>query len=53
MPWGKPLAHSVEPRRLLGLPLAFTQNAFLTPEEFVKHAYEQVSADGAARMAMG
>jgi hypothetical protein len=41
MPWGKPLVHPVEPLQLLGLPLAFTQNALLTPEEFAKHADER------------
>ena len=41
MPWGKPLVHPVEPLQLLGLPLAFTQNALLTPEEFAKQAEER------------
>ena len=41
MPWGKPLEHPVGPPRLLELPLAFTQNAFLSPEEFVKRAGER------------
>jgi hypothetical protein len=41
MPWGKALVHPVEPRQLLGLPLAFTQNALLTPEEFAKRANER------------
>ncbi len=41
MPWGKPLEHPVVPLRLLELPLAFTQNAFLSPEDFVKRAGER------------
>lgn len=41
MPWGKPLEHPVGPLRLLELPLAFTQNAFLSPEDFVKRAGER------------
>jgi hypothetical protein len=42
MPWGQsPLVHAVEPRQLLGLPLAFTQNALLTPEEFAKRAKDR------------
>ena len=41
MPWGQTLVHPVEPRQLLGLPLAFTQNALLTPEEFAKRADER------------
>jgi hypothetical protein len=41
MPWGQALVHPVEPRQLLGLPLAFTQNALLTPEEFAKRASER------------
>jgi hypothetical protein len=36
MPWGQALVHPMEPRQLLGLPLAFTQYALLTPEEFAK-----------------
>jgi hypothetical protein len=40
-PWGKPLAHYVDPLRLLGLPLAFTQNALLTPEEFTRRARDR------------
>ena len=40
-PWGKPLAHGVDPRQLLGLPLAFTQNALLTPEEFTRRARDR------------
>lgn len=39
MPWGQPpLVHVVEPRHLLSLPLAFTQNQLLTPDEFAKRA---------------
>ena len=38
MPWGKPLAHAVEPRQLLSLPLAYTQDSLLTPDEFAKRA---------------
>ena len=41
MPWGRALTHPVEPRQLLGLPLAFTQNALLGPEEFAKSAEER------------
>lgn len=41
MPWGQPLTHAVEPRQLLSLPLAFTQNELLTPEEFAKRAKER------------
>lgn len=41
MPWGRTLEHHVEPRQLLSLPLAFTQSALLTPEEFVKRAGER------------
>ena len=40
-PWGKPLAHEVDPRQLLGLPLAFTQNALLTPKEFTRRARDR------------
>lgn len=40
-PWGKPLAHHVDPRQLLGIPLAFTQNALLTPEEFTSRARDR------------
>jgi hypothetical protein len=40
-PWGSPLEHQVDPRRLLGLPLAFTQNALLTPEEFAGRARDR------------
>ena len=39
MPWrDAALAHPVESRQLLGLPLAFTQNALLGPQEFAKSA---------------
>jgi hypothetical protein len=38
---GKPLAHAVEPRQLLSLPLAFTQDSLLTPDEFAKRARER------------
>lgn len=41
LPWGQPLVHPVEPLQLLGLPLAFTQDTLLTPEEFAKHADER------------
>lgn len=41
MPWGQTLPHSVRPLQLLGLPLAFTQNALLSPDEFVKRASER------------
>lgn len=41
MPWGPALVHPVESRQLLGLPLAFTQNVLLTPEEFAKRAQER------------
>jgi hypothetical protein len=41
MPWGQALVHPVEPRQLLGLPLAFTQNALLAPKEFAKNAEER------------
>jgi hypothetical protein len=41
MPWGQPLVHPVEPRQLLSLPLAFTQNELLTPQEFAKRAEER------------
>jgi len=41
MPWGQALVHPVEPCQLLSLPLAFTQNALLTPEEFAKRAEER------------
>jgi hypothetical protein len=41
MPWGKPLEHPVGPLRLLELPLAFTQNALLSPDDFVKRAGER------------
>ena len=41
MPWGQALVHPVEPRQLLSLPLTFTQNALLTPEEFAKQAKER------------
>lgn|GEM_PF-1646085 len=41
MPWGQALVHPVAPRQLLGLPLAFTQNSLLTPEEFTKRADER------------
>jgi hypothetical protein len=41
MPWGHPLTHPVEPRQLLGLPLAFTQNALLGPQEFAEAAKER------------
>lgn len=40
-PWGKPLVHQVDPRQLLGIPLAFTQNALLTPEEFTSRARDR------------
>src|SRR5271154_1060485 len=41
MPWGRALQHHVDPRRLLDLPLAFTQNPLLTPEDFIKRADER------------
>jgi hypothetical protein len=41
MPWGKPLAHAVEPRQLLSLPLAYTQDSLLTPDDFAKRARER------------
>lgn len=41
MPWGRPLEHPVGSLRLLELPLAFTQNALLSPEDFVKRAGER------------
>ena len=40
-PWGRPLAHEVDPRQLLSLPLAFTQNDLLTPEEFTRRAKDR------------
>jgi len=40
-PWGRPLAHEVDPRHLLGLPLAFTQNHLLTPDEFIRRAKDR------------
>ena len=40
-PWGRPLAHEVDPRHLLSLPLAFTQNDLLTPEEFTRRAKDR------------
>ena len=36
MPWGQPLEHPVRPPRLLEFPLAFSQNALLSPDDFVK-----------------
>lgn len=38
MPWGQSLEHPVLPLQLLDLPLAFTQNALLSPDDFVKQA---------------
>ena len=38
MPWGQTLEHPVRPLQLLGLPLAFTQNGLLSPDDFVKRA---------------
>lgn len=38
MPWGKYLEPSSGPVSLLTLPLAFTQNALLSPEDFIKQA---------------
>ena len=38
MPWGQSLEHPVRPLQLLDLPLAFTQNALLAPDDFVKQA---------------
>jgi hypothetical protein len=38
LPWGRPLGHTVSPLHLLDLPLAFTQNALLSPSEFVDQA---------------
>jgi hypothetical protein len=40
-PWGEPPGHQVDPRELLGLPLAFTQNPLLTPEEFTSRARDR------------
>jgi hypothetical protein len=40
-PWGTPLAHGVDPRQLLSLPLAFTQSDLLTPEEFTRRARDR------------
>ena len=41
MPWGQPLEHPVLPLQLLDLPLAFTQNPLLSPDDFVKQAGER------------
>ena len=41
MPWGKSLEPRVRPSQLLELPLAFTQNELLSPDEFVKRAGER------------
>jgi hypothetical protein len=41
MPWGERLEHTVQPVQLLGLPLAFTQNYLLPPDDFVKRAGER------------
>ena len=38
MPWGASLEPQVRPLQLLELPLAFTQNDLLSPDEFVKRA---------------
>jgi hypothetical protein len=38
MPWGRPLDHAVGSLDLLQLPLAFTQNALLSPDEFIERA---------------
>ena len=40
-PSGKPLAHRVDLGQLLGIPLAFTLNALLTPEEFASRARDR------------
>jgi hypothetical protein len=41
MPWGKSLEPRVRPSQLLELPLAFTQNELLSPDEFAKRAGER------------
>lgn len=41
MPWGLSLEHPVLPLQLLDLPLAFTQNSLLAPDDFVKQAGER------------
>jgi hypothetical protein len=41
MPWGEGLEQTVQPVQLLELPLAFTQNGLLSPDDFVKRAGER------------
>jgi WD40 repeat protein len=41
MPWGRSLEHRVLALQLLDLPLAFTQNALLSPDDVVKQARER------------
>ena len=41
MPWGQSLEHPLPPLQLLDLPLAFTQNSLLSPDDFVKQAGER------------
>lgn len=41
MTWGQALEHKVRPPQLLGLPLAFTQNTLLSPDDFVRRAGER------------
>lgn len=41
MPWGRPVQLQIQPLDLPRLPLAFTQNDLLSPDEFLKRAEER------------
>lgn len=41
LPWGLGPNHSIDPFALLRLPLAFSQNSLLSPEDFVKRSKER------------